>query len=183
MWIPLAVLAVLSAVGGMIGIPGELFAGANRFEHFLEPALAPFAAHHGIDVTLGMGIGFLAGALGIATGCVMYFKNLKTGQLISEEAKASNPLYQASSNLWYVDRTFNDIFIRGGGVVAKISKFVDDWIVDGLVKFVVNLTGFFSEAFRQLQTGYVRNYALMMLVGVVAVLGGLFWGAHNLVAK
>ena len=183
MWIPLAILAALSAVGGLIGIPDELSAGANKFEHFIEPALAPFAAHEGIDVKVGMGIGFMAGLLGIVIGYVLYAKHRVTGELIPETKKAVNPVYQGSANLWYVDGMFNSIFIRGGGTVAKISKFVDDWIVDGLVKFVVNLTGFFSEAFRQVQTGYVRNYALMMLFGVVAVLGGLFWGAHNLVTK
>ena len=102
---------------------------------------------------------------------------------MSEKQKASNPIYQGSANLWYVDRTFNDVFIRGGGVVAKISRVIDDWVIDGLVKLVANVAGFFSEAFRYVQTGYVRNYALMMLLGVVAVIGALLMGAHNLAGK
>jgi NADH-quinone oxidoreductase subunit L len=47
MWIPLAVLAVLSVIGGWIGWPAAL-GGANHFEHFLEPAIAhvqPAGAH------------------------------------------------------------------------------------------------------------------------------------------
>ncbi|MBK6797262.1 MAG: NADH-quinone oxidoreductase subunit L [Acidobacteria bacterium] len=39
MWIPLAVLALLSIVGGWIGIPAAL-GGSNHFEHFLEPVIA-----------------------------------------------------------------------------------------------------------------------------------------------
>jgi NADH-quinone oxidoreductase subunit L len=47
MWIPLAFLAVLSLVGGWIGIPHAL-GGGNRFEHLLEPVMAKHApAAHG----------------------------------------------------------------------------------------------------------------------------------------
>ncbi|MGH9839461.1 MAG: NADH-quinone oxidoreductase subunit L, partial [Blastocatellia bacterium] len=39
MWIPLAVLALLSVIGGWVGIPAAM-GGSNHFEHFLEPAIA-----------------------------------------------------------------------------------------------------------------------------------------------
>jgi NADH-quinone oxidoreductase subunit L len=39
MWIPLALLAVLSVVGGFVGVPAAL-GGSNHFEHFLEPVVA-----------------------------------------------------------------------------------------------------------------------------------------------
>lgn len=178
MWVPLAILAVLSALAGFIGMPWN-----NQFEKFLEPSVAPFEAHEAIPTVVGMAIGALAGLLGLMSGWTFYMKQKKTGALMSEQQKESNPLYQAPANLWYVDRTFNDIFIRGGGVVAKISRILDDWVVDGVVKLLTNFAGFLSEAFRYVQTGYVRNYALMMLFGVVAVIGALLMGAHNLAGK
>jgi NADH-quinone oxidoreductase subunit L len=43
MWVPLAILAVLSVVGGWVGWPASM-GGANHFEHFLEPAIAHVGA-------------------------------------------------------------------------------------------------------------------------------------------
>ena len=63
MWIPLAILAVLSAVAGFIGMPWN-----NQFEKFLEPAVAHFEAHEAIPTAVGMAIGALAGLLGLIGG-------------------------------------------------------------------------------------------------------------------
>jgi NADH-quinone oxidoreductase subunit L len=174
MWIPLAILAVLSVVGGFINLP---FPGWERFHHFLEPSVGAFEAHHGVPVAMGLIIGAAIGVAGVMAAYILYSKHRDTGELAPEVEKLQNPVYRGSINLWGVDRALYDFFVTGGGKFATVVwKWIDAGIVDGAVKFMAFMTGLFSEVFRRAQTGYVRNYALLMLVGVVAVVGGLLWG-------
>ena len=123
----------------------------------------------------------------VVVGCFLayqaYMAKKATGDLLTPEQKATNPVYQGSLNLWYIDSAFTWLSVGVGGKLANISRGFDKYVVDGLVTFVAYFTGFLSEAFRRVQTGYVRNYALMMLFGVIAVIGGLLYGAHSLLAK
>jgi NADH-quinone oxidoreductase subunit L len=154
----------------LIGMPW-----ANRFEHFMEPSIAKVEMHHGIPVELGLGIGALAGAIGIFVAYMMYSKNRKTGELLPEAQKASNPLYQGSVNLWYFDRFTTWLTVRVGGIFASFWAWFDRNIVDGIVNLIAGVTGLLSEMFRKIQTGYVGSYATLMLLGVVAVVFGLLW--------
>ncbi len=178
MWIPLAVLAVLSTVGGFIGTPW-----ANKFESFLEPSVKPLPVQEAFSSVAGMAIGFMVGLAGILVALSMYRKHEATGALLTPEQEASNPVFVASQNQWYWDSFLYRLFVTGGDTFAGVWNFIDKYIVDGAVTAIYYTAGIFSELFRQIQTGYVRNYALMMLLGVVAVVGGLLWGAHNLLAR
>jgi NADH-quinone oxidoreductase subunit L len=48
-------------------------------------------------------------------------------------------------------------------------------IVDGIVNGVAKLLGWISSVVRKIQTGLVSNYALMMAIGIVAVVGYMVW--------
>ena len=51
------------------------------------------------------------------------------------------------------------------------SGWWDRWIVDGLVRFVGGFLRTFSSFLRLVQTGYAQNYALMMVLGVLILIG------------
>jgi NADH-quinone oxidoreductase subunit L len=179
MLIPLVILAALSLLGGFIGTPFN-----NFFEHFLEPSVAKFEAHHGVSFGLGAVLGTMVAAIGIGLAYSLYSKRRASGELLPESQKAGNPLYQASANLWYVDRFFYDLFvIRGGNIATALWRAVDQNIIDGLVNAVAGITGLLSELFRRLQTGYIRAYALSMLTGVVLVVIALLWSALRTMGK
>jgi hypothetical protein len=55
--------------------------------------------------------------------------------------------------------------------LAEASEFLDRMIVDKLVDACGAIPGLIGSAFRPLQDGFVQNYAVMMLIGVIA---GLF---------
>ena len=111
-------------------------------------------------------------------------KHRATGELLTEEQKAANPFYQGSTNLWGVDGFFNWLFVKLGGQVATgVWRIIDQRIVDGTITFFAGFIGFLSEAFRRIQTGYIRTYAMSMLVGVVAVVGGILWGTLRALGK
>jgi NADH-quinone oxidoreductase subunit L len=170
MLVPLMVLAVLSVVGGLVGAPG-----ANMFEKFLEPSVAQHAIEEPMNPWVGILIGTVAGAVGIGIAWSAYSKNRKTAEILSPELKAVNPLYQGSANLWYYDRFTTWLSVRIGGIFATFWAWFDRNIVDGIVNLIAGVTGLLSEMVRKIQTGYVRSYATLMLLGVVAVVFGLLW--------
>lgn len=176
MWIPLAVLAFLSVVGGLVWTP---FAPA--FEHFMESSVAPVSLYKPEELfsqpVLGLIIGFAVGAAGIAYAFLRYGQKKTTGELLTPQQKAApslvGGLYRGSLNLWLVDNEFYRIFVEGGGAFANILKAFDTYVVDGIVRGVGAVTAFSSELFRRGQTGFIRSYALLMLVGVVLVIASL----------
>lgn len=171
MLISLVILAILSVIGGLVGIPGH-----NLFDKFLAPSVAPYPLKDGMPVPIGMLLGTAFGAVGIAVCVVMYNRRQETGDLLSPKEKASNALYKGSLNLWYVDAAYYKFFVTEGGKVAEfIWQGIDRALIDGIVNFVAGLLGFLSELFRRFQTGYIRAYAFMMLAGVVAVVISVLW--------
>ena len=179
MLIPLVILAILSFVGGWIGTPW-----GNRFEEFLKSAVAHEEAREVLPPIAGMALGTLAGLLGIGVCWRLYMRRADTGEILSPEQRQRSVLYRASLNLWYVDSFFYRVFVgMGGRFATRVWQWLDVGLVDGTVRFVAYFIGFLSEAFRRVQTGYVRNYALVMVVGTLAVLVAILWGAHGVGAR
>lgn len=173
MWIPLALLAVLSIIGGLIGTPW-----GHQLQHFLEPVLPTAAlhvAHEGVPVGVGLGIGAIVAIAAMAAGLVFYPAEAAKGEAIEP---ARNPILVGAGRLWYVDSAANAIGIRFGGKVATVLwQWVDQGIIDRLVNIVAFVVGLLSEIVRGLQTGYVRIYVTTMLAGVAvlavwALIGG-----------
>jgi NADH-quinone oxidoreductase subunit L len=175
MWIPLVVLAVLSVVGGFLNVP--FGAKPEAFGEFMRPSVAAHEAAQAVPPALGMLIGTIVAAIGLALAWVLYSKARESGSLVSEEVKAANPLFRAASNLWYVDRTLFAVFVTGGGRLATgIWDRIDRALIDGLVNLLAAIVGLFSELFRRVQTGYIRAYTLTMMCGVVAVVASILYG-------
>ena len=192
MTLPLIVLAVGSAVVGLVGIPH-----LSAFEHWLAPVIARVEqapAHEPISM-LELGLMFLSlvvAGLGIFAGIRFYGKR---PELPKQWAARLKPLYRLSFNKWYwdwlldvkgveagkainkalwrVDAGIVDGGVNGAGWMtrtgATISGWWDRWIVDGLV----NATGWVARAgsavFRTAQTGLWQNYALLFVVGLFLV--------------
>ncbi|MFB0546790.1 MAG: hypothetical protein ACETWB_07760, partial [Anaerolineae bacterium] len=71
---------------------------------------------------------------------------------------------------WVVDPIIN-LVGQAGRLVAEVSGAFDLAIIDGLVGSLASLIDVLSDIWRRLQTGYVRNYGLSILLGVVAIIG------------
>jgi NADH-quinone oxidoreductase subunit L len=65
--------------------------------------------------------------------------------------------------------TLHAIFVRGGTKLSELLYTGVDRAIDWVVNFVATVVDYFAESLRTLQTGYVRNYALVMLAGAVFV--------------
>jgi NADH-quinone oxidoreductase subunit L len=205
MTVPLIILAVGSIVAGYLGVPAWL-GGGNAFEHFLEPVFEPLPiphepeAEHSHLFEAGMAAVSVAVAL-IGFG-LAYSKYCKRSWEEQREKRQYGAAYPLLLNKWYVDELYDALFVnraKGAGVNlwkfdAKIvdglvngsafgtiqsatgSSWWDRWIVDGLVRFVGGFIKTVSWPVRLLQTGYVQNYALVMVLGVLIFIGYVLWG-------
>ena len=67
--------------------------------------------------------------------------------------------------------TINEtLFMRPGQVLTRILVFIDDKIIDGIVNGVAGSSRGISNRIRRIQTGYVRTYALLILIGAAVLL-------------
>ena len=165
---PLTILAVLAIVGGLIGIPH-----LSAIEGFLEPVFAHHETVHtsGILEWVLMALSGIVAIAAIILAQYMYLVNPdRPGRLSQRYAS----LYRLLSNKYYVD----EIYMAGivnplRNLAGFLSQTFDAGIIDGAVNGLAAFFGRTGEETRKLQTGYVRNYSLVMLIGVVVVLGYL----------
>jgi NADH-quinone oxidoreductase subunit L len=182
MTVPLMILAVLSLVGGWIGIPkvmsGWFGAGdVNYFHHWLEPAITlpggghGEAAHGAVAHDAGLEsmlivIALVVAVAGIALALTVY----RTAGLAERLARGAGPAYTLVRNLYWVDELYELLILRPFYALSRFFTGFDRWVVDGLVNAAGISADISGQVIKLFQTGRVRNYALMVLIGVVAIL-------------
>jgi NADH-quinone oxidoreductase subunit L len=187
MLIPLVILAVLSVIGGYFGgTPGYMVGtvtggpapAGTDFARFLAPALGPAAATvaeeapHLDDVTEWAltGASVVMMGVGVVAAGAMYL--LKTPDPAAL-TRAFRPIYTLLFNKWYVDELYQALIAHPGARLASFFSAFDLGVVDGMVNGVARLAKGTGGLFRLLQSGYVRGYAVTMLIGAFCVLA--YW--------
>ena len=176
MTVPLIVLAVLSVVGGWVGLPVVFGEHANVFARFLSPILTPLAgvegAHHALPHAtewLLMGVSVAAAAAGLFLAWKWYAK--EDGRVPARVAASYPGVYALVADKFRIDELYDALFVKPFYWLARaLWKVVDVLMIDGILNaaaFIIELTG---DLLRFLQTGNVRNYALTFLLGLVALL-------------
>jgi NADH-quinone oxidoreductase subunit L len=195
MTIPLIILAVLSAVGGYIGMP-EAFGVHNVFAQFLEPVFASgFQLPEG-SISLEwilMGISVLAAFSGIGVAYYFYAVNTEMPARLAESFKTA---YTWLLNKYYVDEFYSKYVVGGvmklkdilslfdAGIIdgavngtAKLGKKLSDFdgafdriVVDGAVNAVGDGVVSAGGVLRKLQTGLVQNYLIFAILGIALLL-------------
>ncbi|MGO8673444.1 MAG: NADH-quinone oxidoreductase subunit L [Capsulimonadaceae bacterium] len=169
MVIPLVILAALSIVTGW---PQTL--SFEKFQDFLAPSVvtpgfAPRPMHPGLEGPLGWGV--MVAILFVIGYCVARYTAAKNNELLSTATRVHNGLYRAVYYKYYVDEFNNNTWVRGGKALATwLWKAWDVDLIDGIVNGVGTFTAFAGSLLRRFQTGYVRNYAFSMVVGILFVL-------------
>jgi NADH-quinone oxidoreductase subunit L len=171
---PLIVLAILSALGGLVSLPSYL--GGGALEHWLEPVTAPAAMFsrlkmpHGQTEFFLIGAAVLVGAAGLLAG---YRATLKQRTLPAAESPEETGLARVLNRKYYVDEIYDVLFVRP---LVWLSRFVlwkgiDQTMVDGAA---VNGTARISRGLgwlgSRLQTGQVGVYVVLFLVGALWIL-------------
>ncbi len=188
MTIPLSILAVLSVIGGLVGIP--IIHGWNRINDFLAPVLGghdvhlaekfssgiAYAAtqgkevmHHSVGLELFMmGVSVAIGVAGIITA---YYFYIKRPELPEKTAQRFKGYYHLLYNKYFVDEIYSTYVVTPINIISTFFwKVFDEKLIDGvMVNGSAWLVQRISGGLKRLQTGYVQHYALSILVGLLFV--------------
>ena len=187
MVVPLIILAVLSFVGGWVGVPKAL-GGSNRFDHFLEPvftAYAPAATEGGAESTTAehespgtewalMGVSVGVALCGLLGAWYLYYKRT---DLPDKLAAKAGGLYRLVLDKYRIDELYGAVFIQP--IIALSTnvfwKGIDRGLVDGAVDGVAAGANETSDVMRRMQSGNIRSYAGWVAVGAAAVIAFMVW--------
>ncbi len=161
MLVPLVVLAGLSIVGGGLQLPFN--SSTKRLEHWLEPVV--HGAEHHISAGADDIKWLLAGiaVIGALAGIFLAYTVYQRKRLPAIEPKLL-------ANAWYYDAGVSALMGGPGRVAFEDAAWVDANVVDGAVNGTAFGVRSIGGVVRKLQTGFVRNYALGIGVGVIALL-------------
>ncbi len=178
MRIPLWVLAFGATFVGFLGLPAFLArhgeGWVNIVGTWLAPSLAQPASVVAEEPTAGAGVAFMSislaiSAIGILIAWYLYVK--QPGRAARAAGRVPKA-YNALVNKYYVDEVYNAAILEPGrSLSAAFWKRVDVGIIDFAVNGVAAIVSILSLWFRRVQTGYLRNYALAVFVGAVALVG------------
>ena len=183
MTLPLILLAILSLIGGWVGIPAAL-GGHNEFEHFLAPvfttATEPVveAASHTLELTLAA-VSLLTAALGFLFAYLFYYRKPGTAAAL---AKKFAPVYSLLDHKYWVDEIYGRLLIAPLLAVSRLilSGLVDGGIVQGTSSGLAVSTRGGGWLVRRIQSGNIRSYAGWLAIGAAAVIAIVLFGHHTL---
>jgi NADH-quinone oxidoreductase subunit L len=191
MTVPLIILAFLSTVGGLVGVPYAMSSlvgvkDANAFEHTLEPVVAETemptaiaareaAKSHEPEVVqkerLLAGLSVVLAAFGIAIGWFAFRSQpLRKMPKILEEKWRLDEFYNG-----YIVDPITNLSTRG------LWKGFDLGFIDGIVNGIGHVVVEIGNLVRGVQVGFVRSYAAIILLGALAVLGYFIYYGMRLV--
>jgi NADH-quinone oxidoreductase subunit L len=190
MYVPLIILAALSAVGGWINVPEAIrhtpvlgWVPSSEWLHeWLHPVMAP------ADAVIALRVGSLAEQApfggGEALWAVLSFALAAAVIVISARALGRRTVRPATEsaplvglarvlyNKWYVDEFYNAAVVRP---ILRAShaawKYIDQGLIDGLVNGAGLTSRGLGWAGSRLQTGQLNTYAFAIVLGVLIVLG------------
>ena len=99
--------------------------------------------------------------------------------LADRAARTFLPVFKMLTRKYWVDEVYYNLFARGGVKLGRAFwKGGDAGLIDGaMVNGSASVVERSSRVFRRLQTGFLYHYAFVMIVGLILLLGGLwYWG-------
>jgi NADH-quinone oxidoreductase subunit L len=180
--VPLVLLAIPSVVVGFMFIQPMLFGDFFKDVIFVDaakhPSMAQMAEHfhsawamalHGLQTAP-----FWLALAGVALSYYMYMVNPALPTAIKARVQ---PIYALLENKYYLDWINENILARGARALGTgLWKVGDQAIIDGaLVNGSWKLVRWVSGMVRWMQTGFIFHYALVMILGVFALMTWFVW--------
>ncbi|WP_158616816.1 NADH-quinone oxidoreductase subunit L [Acidovorax sp. FJL06] len=181
--VPLVLLAIPSVVVGFMFIQPMLFGDFFKDVIFVDAAKHPSMAHmaehfhsawamalHGLQTAP-----FWLALSGVALSYYMYMVNPALPAAIK---RLCMPIYTLLENKYYLDWINENILARGARALGVgLWKGGDQAIIDGaLVNGSWKLVRGVAGAVRWVQSGFIFHYALVMILGVFALMTWFVWG-------
>ncbi len=182
MLVPLAVLAVLSIIGGWLAAPA-LWGGPDYFANFLAPVFgSPAGAEavsegavgaHQIELVLA-GVAVGAAVIGLAVAYWLYIKRPGKADGLAHLLK---PAYTTLLNKYYVDELYAAVVVKPLLWIstAVLWKTADVAGIDGAVNGIADGARAVGDGIRHTQSGNTRSYAVWVVVGAIVIIALIFF--------
>ena len=162
MLIPISLLSIGSIASGY------LFSRGDSLVNWLKPIVNPAGEQHLEEFLKPIVVSSMAVFAVLVGASIAYFKY--RGELAAEAPVKVNLLTRAARRDLFQDDFNESVFMRPGQGLVKNLLNIDYLVIDGLVRLVGSISVGAGQTMRKLQNGYVRSYALMMILGVLSLL-------------
>ena len=160
---------VILSIGSVAS--GFLLYSGKRLENWLKPVVdkhdhvhEEFIAHSTVTA-----LALTAVAIGVAIAVAKY-----RGEIPVDAPEKVSIFTKAARRDLLQDQINETLFMRPGQVLTKGLVVVDEKVIDGTVRSVAATAVGSARGLRRFQTGYVRNYALLILIGVAILIAALW---------
>ena len=175
MTIPLMILAFFSIVAGYIGLPVVIGKKLNWFRTFLEPVIPE--AH---EAHIGLGTEWLLILISVGVALmgiyIAYIFYIRSPQIPHNLVTRLPFVYKLLYNKYYVDEFYNATFVN---TTVKGSEIIynhfDLKVIDRAVNGTATSTGFAGKILSYFQSGLIKDYALIFLIGAILFLAYLLF--------
>jgi NADH-quinone oxidoreductase subunit L len=170
MTVPLVILAIATTVAGLaVGIPSP---HGTPFARFLAPVLPLPEGEHGAGLAFTLLL--LSAVVAISGVAVAWYMYGRAPVRAASIGVPRNPVHKLLLEKYYVDELYDVLFVRPIYRLSLwLARVFDPRVIDGLVNGTATATLAWARGLRLVQTGYVMNYALGLLLGAVAVVAYL----------
>ena len=166
--IPLIILALLSVLGGVLNLPG-----VHTLEHWLAHTLGE--GEPAGFIWLVAGLSFFLALLGLGAAWFIYSRRVQKAEADDPLKKPLGALFTGMEHKWWVDEFYQALILNPYKAFAQfMADPVDLGVIDRVGGGLAAGTRTLAEGLRKLENGYVRSYALWMVVGLLAIMMYLF---------
>jgi NADH-quinone oxidoreductase subunit L len=172
--IPLSVLAVLSLVGGFMGVP-EVLGGSHWLNNYLAPVFAAskeLTEGHHEHLSHSTEYALMAGIVSttIILIIIAYLRYVKNNHVpVADEQMGG--VQRTLANKYYVDEIYDAIIVKPLHWISGVFDAVIEKLgIDKLVNTLGNSVVWSSRTTRLLQTGSIGYYIFIMVLGIVLIL-------------
>ena len=171
MTIPLIILAILSAIGGFIGLP-DVFSANHKLKEYLAPVFEDLrtysASHTEHALSHTMELTLMAIMVGI-TLIILFWASraFSKKEAMNMDDSAESGIGKVLANKYYVDELYDAIFVKPvQWCSAQIYRFIELDFIDGIVNGVGRVTNWSGRHIRLVQTGNIGFYIFIMVIGI-----------------
>lgn len=157
----LVILAILSLVGGFVGIPGVIMKGGDKLTAFLSPVI-PTTVSEAVPASTEFSL------MALSTGLVLIAIVIAWVRFRRYNFPPAKGIGKVLENKWYVDEIYEAIIVKP---VNKLGEILNEGLeksgIDALVNGIGRAVQYGGRQIRWLQSGQVGSYVLLMVVSMV----------------
>jgi NADH-quinone oxidoreductase subunit L len=172
MTFPLIILAILSAVGGFLGMP-EITGAKHLFSAYLQPLISfpSFLSDREPSHSFELSVIVISIIVLLAVIYFAYRRYAIKQCVLPAGPDKPKPIVNLAYKKFYVDELYDTVFVKPLSAFSEfLYRIFDLKFIDGIVNaFSRSLTAT-SGVLRYVQSGYVGFYIFAMVIGVIAIL-------------